>query len=162
MALIRAAALKDIPSLQTLFLQLGYQTDPENLKRHINDAKTDYNVLVAEAEQDVCGVIVVNFITPVHESGLWALLSALVINESARGQALVRNSFSPLSNTPLIKAVRRLSFQAVKAESGRTIFMKIMAIRRSESASSSASPIPPSERLRAKRAVDGVHGSRHE
>jgi len=88
MALIRAAALNDIPSLQTFFLQLGYQTDPENLQRHINDANNSFNLLVAEAEQGVCGVIVVNFITPVHESGLWALISALVIDESARGTGI--------------------------------------------------------------------------
>jgi len=88
MALIRAAALKDIPSLQTLFLQLGYQTDPEKLTRHITEANNSFNLLVAEAEQGVCGVIVVNFITPVHESGLWALISALVINESTRGTGI--------------------------------------------------------------------------
>ncbi|HBR2091816.1 GNAT family N-acetyltransferase [Klebsiella quasipneumoniae] len=68
--------------------QLGYQTDPENLKRHINDANISFTMLVAEAEQQVCGVIVVNFITPVHENGLWALISALVINESARGTGI--------------------------------------------------------------------------
>lgn len=88
MTLIRAAALNDIPSLHTLFVQLGYQTEPENLKRHINDANTSFTMLVAEAEQQVCGVIVVNFITPVHENGLWALISALVINESARGTGI--------------------------------------------------------------------------
>jgi len=88
MTLIRAAALNDIPSLHTLFVQLGYQTDPENLKRHINDANTSFTMLVAEAEQQVCGVVVVNFITPVHENGLWALISALVINESARGAGI--------------------------------------------------------------------------
>ncbi|HDT6511720.1 TPA: GNAT family N-acetyltransferase [Klebsiella aerogenes] len=63
-------------------------TDPENLKRHINDANISFTMLVAEAEQQVCGVIVVNFITPVHENGLWALISALVINESARGTGI--------------------------------------------------------------------------
>lgn len=88
MALIRAATLNDIPSLHTLFMQLGYQTEPENLKRHINDANTSFTMLVAEAEQQVRGVIVVNFITPVHENGLWALISALVINESARGTGI--------------------------------------------------------------------------
>lgn len=67
---------------------MGYQTDPENLKRHINDANISFTMLVAEAEQQVCGVIVVNFITPVHENGLWALISALVINESARGTGI--------------------------------------------------------------------------
>lgn len=88
MILIRAAELKDIPSLKKLFLQLGYQTDSESLKRHINETHTDLSILVAELEKEVCGVIVVNFITPVHENGLWALISALVINESSRGAGI--------------------------------------------------------------------------
>lgn len=88
MVLIRAAKLKDIPSLKKLFLQLGYQTTAENLQRHINEAHDSLIILVAEAEQQVCGAIVINFITPVHEEGLWALISALVIDESSRGAGI--------------------------------------------------------------------------
>jgi hypothetical protein len=40
---------------------------------------------VAELDKEVCGVVVINFITPVHENNLWALISALVIDESSRG-----------------------------------------------------------------------------
>lgn len=32
----------------------------------------------------------VNFITPIHENGLWALISALVIAESSRGAGIGR------------------------------------------------------------------------
>ena len=90
MTLIRAPELKDIPSLNKLFLQLGYQTDAERLKQHINQTNTNLSILVAESEKELYGVIVVNFITPVHEDGLWALISALVIDESSRGAGIGR------------------------------------------------------------------------
>lgn len=86
--MIRQAELNDVPSLKTLFLQLGYETQEERLKHHVTGTDTSKNVLVAESEGKVRGVIVVNFITPIHEDGLWALISALVIDESARGAGL--------------------------------------------------------------------------
>ena len=46
------------------------------------------SALVAETENAVCGVIVINFILPVHENRLWALISALVIEESSRGSGI--------------------------------------------------------------------------
>lgn len=88
MIVIRAAELNDIPSLQRLFLQLGYQTDAERLQRHIHEKNESLSVFVAESEKENRGVIVVNLITPVHEPGLWALISALVIDESARGAGI--------------------------------------------------------------------------
>lgn len=90
MTLIRTPELKDIPSLNKLFLQLGYQTDAERLKQHINQTNINLSILVAESEKELCGVIVVNFFTPVHEDGLWALISALVIDESSRGAGIGR------------------------------------------------------------------------
>ncbi|RAU52656.1 GNAT family N-acetyltransferase [Pseudocitrobacter sp. RIT415] len=88
MVLIRAAQLKDIPSLKNLFCQLGYQTDAERLENHINKQDMTINILVAESDKEISGVIVVNFITPIHEDGLWALISALVIDESSRGAGI--------------------------------------------------------------------------
>lgn len=88
MVLIRAAELKDISSLKKLFLQLGYQTSSESLKLRINEVHSSLSILVAELDKEICGVVVVNFITPVHENGLWALISALVIDESSRGAGI--------------------------------------------------------------------------
>jgi len=85
MILIRAAESKDVPSLKKLFLQLGYQTDTESLEQRIGMAQSTLCTLVAESDKEVCGVVVINFITPVHENSLWALISALVIDESSRG-----------------------------------------------------------------------------
>lgn len=85
MVLIRAAELKDTPSLQKLFLQLGYETESKSLEQRISESHSNMTVLVAELEQKVCGVLVVNFIRPIHEDGLWALISALVVDEASRG-----------------------------------------------------------------------------
>ncbi len=41
MVFIRAAEAKDIPSLQTLFLQLGYQTETAILAQRITAAEDD-------------------------------------------------------------------------------------------------------------------------
>jgi GNAT superfamily N-acetyltransferase len=87
MVLIRAAESKDIPSLKTLFLQLGYQTETAILEQRITAPQSMMSALVA-AENAVCGVIVINFILPVHENRLWALISALVIEESSRGSGI--------------------------------------------------------------------------
>ncbi|QCR38248.1 GNAT family N-acetyltransferase [Nissabacter sp. SGAir0207] len=88
MILIRAAESKDIPSLKKLFLQLGYQTDTESLEQRISEAQSTHCALLAELDKEVCGVVVINFITPVHENSLWALISALVIDESLRGTGI--------------------------------------------------------------------------
>ncbi|MEY7359845.1 GNAT family N-acetyltransferase [Klebsiella quasipneumoniae] len=86
--LIRAAESKDIPALKTLFLQLGYQTETAILAQRITEPQSMMHTLVAEAENTVCGVVVINFILPVHENRLWALISALVIEESSRGSGI--------------------------------------------------------------------------
>ena len=61
MVFIRAAEAKDIPSLQTLFLQLGYQTETAILAQRITAPQRMMSALVAETENAVCGVIVINF-----------------------------------------------------------------------------------------------------
>lgn len=64
---------------------MGYQTDTESLEKRISEAQSTLCTLVAVLEKEVCGVVVINFITPVHDNCLWALISALVIDESSRG-----------------------------------------------------------------------------
>lgn len=120
--MIRQAELNDVPSLKTLFVQLGYQTQEEKLKRHLTELDSNMTVLVAESEGNVRGVIVVNVITPIHENGLWALISALVIDESARGAGLgqqllmaaehiaVEQSCSQIELSSSVKRVRAHKF----------------------------------------------------
>lgn len=48
MVFIRAAEAKDIPSLQTLFLQLGYQTETAILAQRITAPQRMMSALVAK------------------------------------------------------------------------------------------------------------------
>ena len=82
---IRSAALGDVAALQQLFLQLGYQTEPGPLSAHLAQGDSHRRILVAESGGVLNGVLVMNFIVPVHEAGTWAVISALVIDEAYRG-----------------------------------------------------------------------------
>lgn len=135
MVFIRAAEAKDIPSLQTLFLQLGYQTETAILAQRITAPQSMMSALVAETENAVCGVIVINFILPVHENRLWALISALVIEESSRGSGIGQQLLQAAEASPAINNALRSNFQVVKKESERINFMKITATRRFANAS---------------------------
>jgi ribosomal protein S18 acetylase RimI-like enzyme len=89
---IRPAGIQDIGALQTLFLQLGYHTKRETVAARLKEAEGRDGILVAESEKEtgsvVCGVVVINFVTPVHEEGRWAVISALVIDEACRGEGI--------------------------------------------------------------------------
>jgi len=105
---IRPVEPKDIPSLKRLFLQLGYKSDSASLEQRISEQHDMLCTLVAESEKEVCGVIVINFIMPVHENNLWALISALVIDESSRGagigqQLLVAERIAAMRNCSQIE-----------------------------------------------------------
>ncbi|WP_370606139.1 GNAT family N-acetyltransferase [Pantoea ananatis] len=108
MCLIRTAELGDAPSLHELFIQLGYQTKPDDLCSKINGIGESFNVLVAEFNEKICGVIVVNFICPVHEDGLWAIISALVIDESYRGKGLGKKLLTTSEQLALEKKCSRI------------------------------------------------------
>ncbi|EMH4161503.1 GNAT family N-acetyltransferase [Pluralibacter gergoviae] len=84
----RYAQLHDIPSLITLFHQLGYPTNPDNLAQCIRTPDSATHILVSELNDKICAVLVLHFITPVHETKLWALISALVVDESIRGTGI--------------------------------------------------------------------------
>lgn len=120
MVFIRAAEAKDIPSLQTLFLQLGYQTETAILAQRITAPQSMMSALVAETENAVCGVIVINFILPVHENRLWALISALVIEESSRGSGIGQQ---------LLQAAERLARDKQCAQIERSIFSRLTGSR---------------------------------
>lgn len=67
---IRVAIVSDATLLQDLFLQLGYQTKCENLESQLKRESDNRCTLVAVSGKNICGVIVINFIIPVHEEGL--------------------------------------------------------------------------------------------
>ena len=134
MVFIRAAEAKDIPSLQTLFLQLGYQTETAILAQRITAPQRMMSALVAETENAVCGVIVINFILPVHENRLWALISALVIEESSRGSGIGQQLLAA-ERLARDKQCAQIELSSSEKESERINFMKITATRRFANAS---------------------------
>lgn len=90
-ALIRAARPGDAPALAALFGQLGYPSTADAVRSRLAGPGADRaQVLVAEAEAEagVVGLIVVNLVAPLHVAGLWALVSALVTDEAARGSGV--------------------------------------------------------------------------
>lgn len=83
--LIRAAAPADAEVLAGLFGQLGYPSTAGEVRGRLLERGDAARTLVAEAGGRLCGVIVVNLVAPLHVAGRWALVSALVIDEAARG-----------------------------------------------------------------------------
>lgn len=77
----------DVPAVAALFGQLGYPTGAQALRARADAGARDAatQVLVAEADGRVAGVLSMHVFAPWHVATRWALVSALVVDESARG-----------------------------------------------------------------------------
>lgn len=84
---VRAAQAEDLEAIASLFGQLGYSNNPVDLGSRWAGAfaASDAQVLVASSGQRVLGVVVINYLAPLHAPRPWALISALVVDEAARG-----------------------------------------------------------------------------
>jgi|SRR5476649_1473766 len=60
----------------------------------LRDGNKQRYVLVVEVEEKVCGVVVINLIYPIHETGAWCVTSALAIDEIYRGGGIGHKLFS--------------------------------------------------------------------
>ncbi len=78
----------DVPALSALFCQLGYETTEETLRDRLATGVRDRatKVLVAEERNRTVGVLVMHVLAPWHEATRWAVVSALVVDELARGK----------------------------------------------------------------------------
>ena len=87
---IRSAESTDAEKLVELFQQLGYANEINALteRLQVRFAGRDDQVFVAEAESKILGVLVVNYIRPLHEQGIWAMISALVVDQSLRSKGV--------------------------------------------------------------------------
>jgi len=86
---LRTAQVKDAEDLAKLFGQLGYACSPSELIERLGNRVDGHNeIFVAEVGEGVVGVIVFNTLLPIHEPGKWGVVSALVVNESVRGQGV--------------------------------------------------------------------------
>lgn len=86
----REAIFSDLPSISDLFGQLGYPTELAELERRwlTPDPAGERWIVVAELEQVIAGVLVLNYIAPLHEPRLWAVISALVVDNAHRNQGV--------------------------------------------------------------------------
>ena len=86
---LRSAQVRDAENLAKLFGQLGYACSPADLIEHMGSKVNPHTeVFVAEVGEGVVGVVVFNALLPIHESGKWGVVSALVVNESVRGKRI--------------------------------------------------------------------------
>lgn len=90
--LIRNARPADAPAIARLLDQLGYPCPPaevpQRLERFAGGRHSE--VLVAELEGEVIGLATVHLLTVLNRSRDVAWLTALVIDEKARGQGIGR------------------------------------------------------------------------
>jgi GNAT superfamily N-acetyltransferase len=87
---IRSAESRDSEKLVELFQQLGYANDVSTLAERLQTrfVGVEDQVFVAEAEDKILGALVVNYIRPLHEKGIWAMISALVVDQSIRSKGV--------------------------------------------------------------------------
>ena len=82
---IRLAERGDGALLSALFAQLSYPTPGEEVDERLAEPDPAREVLVAERHGDMVGVLIWHRLQPVHLAPAWGLISALVIDEGARG-----------------------------------------------------------------------------
>jgi GNAT superfamily N-acetyltransferase len=83
---IRLAGVADAEVMARLFVQLGYGDEPGRLVADLLAMEPGRQVLVSENLHGVTGVLVLHLLRPLHLAPGWALISALVVDEEARGQ----------------------------------------------------------------------------
>lgn len=84
------AELNDMEALCELFHQLGYANTSATLRQRFLDrfCDTGVRICVAQVDGDILGVVVVNYVLPFHAPGLWAMISALVVDDTVRGKGV--------------------------------------------------------------------------
>lgn len=87
MTKLRFPMAQDCKDMAELMSQLGYPCDPHDVQSRIEKLSNDPNVLlaVAEHEDKVVGVVTGHLVSTIHKSGPVAMLTALVVLQSARG-----------------------------------------------------------------------------
>jgi GNAT superfamily N-acetyltransferase len=83
---IRAPVLGDSPAVATLLEELGYPADVRRVERRLDFLQQlpDYALRVAEIEGAVVGLGAVNILWAVHTDQPTAMVTALVVAETAR------------------------------------------------------------------------------
>ncbi|EJN6956051.1 GNAT family N-acetyltransferase [Aeromonas hydrophila] len=84
-AMIRPACVEDVAAMADLLGQLGYPVSPQVLRDRWLAPDPAREVLVACLAEEIAGVLVWHWLSPLHVAPAWGLISALVVDEGARG-----------------------------------------------------------------------------
>ncbi len=85
------AVAADLPAFPELLAQLGYPTDPAALPGRVERIRAGGGrVLVARAGDRVLGLIALAFLPLIHHERPLARISALVVDQAARGRGVGR------------------------------------------------------------------------
>ncbi|MCQ4053042.1 GNAT family N-acetyltransferase [Aeromonas sp. SG16] len=82
---IRAPLPSDATAMAHLFTQLGYAAEADELLPRLLRHDVATRVLLAEQAERVVGVLVWHWLQPLHVAPAWGLISALVVDDGARG-----------------------------------------------------------------------------
>ncbi|MBW3760620.1 GNAT family N-acetyltransferase [Aeromonas jandaei] len=82
---IRAPLPSDATAMAHLFTQLGYAAEADELLPRLLGHDVATRVLLAEQAERVVGVLVWHWLQPLHVAPAWGLISALVVDDGARG-----------------------------------------------------------------------------
>ena len=82
---IRAPLPSDATAMAHLFTQLGYAAEADELLPRLLGLDVATRVLLAEQAERVVGVLVWHRLQPLHVAPAWGLISALVVDDGARG-----------------------------------------------------------------------------
>ncbi|ELI6433997.1 GNAT family N-acetyltransferase [Aeromonas salmonicida subsp. salmonicida] len=85
---IRLAGQGDAVAMADLFGQLGYPVSPQALEDRWLTPDPAREVLVACLDEGIAGVLVWHWLNPLHVAPEWGMISALVVDEGARGSGV--------------------------------------------------------------------------
>jgi GNAT superfamily N-acetyltransferase len=108
---IRAATTDDAVALGSLLGQLGYPTDSDEIPARLEKlyARPGTAVLVAEQDGEVVGALTVHMLPSLHTSDPIAWLTAVVVEEKARGQGIGAAMVEKAEQWAIDHGARRIS-----------------------------------------------------
>lgn len=111
MAILRPPTTEDAEDLAELLSQLGYPCSPSEIPARLERLMVGPNVLVTVAEhQDaVVGIITGHVLNAIHKSEPVAMLTALVVLESARGLGIGRQLVAHVEQWARTRGARTIS-----------------------------------------------------
>ena len=89
---IRPPEADDGSAIAHLFTQLGYPAEGADVTARLLAPDPASVVLLASQGDKVVGVLVWHKLAPLHVAPAWGLISALVVDEGARGAALLKEA----------------------------------------------------------------------